>query len=80
MDLVVTGGVPGNQIWQGVEVNVSYTANPDGFVGGGARNVTLLITLFSALAILVFVIVMLFKPETSLSQLMKFGIGGGKSR
>lgn len=42
-------------------INVSYTANPDGYVSdSGARAITVLIVLFSALAALVFVIVMLF--------------------
>ena len=43
-------------------ISVSYTADPDGYVSeAGARAITILIVLFSALAILIFVIVMLYK-------------------
>ncbi|KKM90590.1 hypothetical protein LCGC14_1237230 [marine sediment metagenome] len=45
----------------GNEVNVSYTYRADGFVGNGNIAVTQLITLFSALAMVVFAIVMLFQ-------------------
>lgn len=45
----------------GFTVNVSYTYEPSGYVSDtGGRAVTLLITLFAALAILIFVIVSLF--------------------
>jgi len=48
--------------YAGVSVNVSYTYNPDGYVSDpGGRSITLLITLFAALAILIFVIVVLFQ-------------------
>ncbi len=56
-------------------VNVSYEANPDGFVGDVTRNINLLIPLFAALAILVFVIVMLFQPGTSFLELIKGKLG-----
>ncbi len=44
-------------------INVSYDANPDGYVGNttGGVSITNLIVLFSALAILVFVVVVIFK-------------------
>ena len=55
----------------GTTVNVSYTANPDGYISDlGARSITLLITLFAALAILIFVVVVLMK-EGSLGNLIR---------
>lgn len=46
----------------GNTVNVSYTANPDGFISeSGARSITLLIIIFGALAALIFIIVVLIK-------------------
>lgn len=42
-------------------LNISYIGVPKGYVGAQSRAITLLIILFSALAILVFVIVMLIK-------------------
>ncbi len=46
---------------QGTAYNVSYTANPDGYLSEGtSRNVINLVVLFGALAIFVFVIVVLF--------------------
>ena len=55
----------------GSAINATYTFNPDGFVGsGGARSITLLIPIFAALAILVFVIVVAIK-EGSLGELMR---------
>ncbi len=54
----------------GEDVDISYTANPDGYISdAGARSVTLLIGLFAALAILVFVLVVLIK-EGSLGKLV----------
>jgi len=57
-------------------MNATYTYNPDGFIDdGGGRNITNLIPLFSALAILVFVIVVLFK-QGSFSELIGRGRRG----
>lgn len=54
----------------GQPINASYIYNPDGYVSnGGARAITLLIVLFGALAILVYVVVILFK-EGSFSKLL----------
>ncbi len=48
----------------GEDVNISYTANPDGYISNsGGRSITILITLFAALAALVFVIVVMFQNE-----------------
>ncbi len=55
----------------GTNINVSYTANPDGFVGATARGVTLLILIFAALAILIFVIVILFDRNSALFEMVK---------
>lgn len=45
----------------GVEINLSYTAEPDGYArDAGTRSITILITLFAALAALIYVIVVLF--------------------
>ena len=64
--------VQGNTIWFGQNVNVSYTAEPDGFLPSTAdRSIILLVVLFGALATLIFVIVMLLKNDTSFSQLVK---------
>lgn len=44
--------------FEGEEVNVSYTANPDGYISdSGGRSVTKLILIFAALAILIFTVV-----------------------
>ena len=54
----------------GSTVNVSYTANPDGFIPeSGARSITLLIIIFGALAALIFIIVVLIK-EGSFRDIM----------
>lgn len=46
----------------GTDVNLSYDYNPDGYIdNAGGRSVTLLILIISALAIVVFVIVVMFK-------------------
>lgn len=45
----------------GITVNATYTYEPDGFVGGAARNITLLILIFAALAILIFVVIVIMK-------------------
>lgn len=42
-------------------VNVTYTYRADGFVGSGSIAITQLITLFSAFAMVIFAIVMLFQ-------------------
>ncbi len=52
-------------------VNLTYTANPDGYIGGNSRSIYLLVTLFGALAILVFIVVTLLKPGASLEKLMR---------
>jgi len=44
----------------GESVNISYTYRADGFVGAGNIAITRLISLFAALAMVVFAIVMLF--------------------
>lgn len=57
----------------GVEVNVSYTAEPDGYLqNSGARSMASLIVLFAALAALIFVIVVLVK-DGSLGDMMRRG-------
>lgn len=56
--------------YAGTILTLNYTANPDGYVSDvGGRAITKLITLFSALAILIFIIVILFQQET-LSKLI----------
>lgn len=46
----------------GTIVNVSYTYNPDGFISSaGGRSIALLITIISALAILIFAVVTFIK-------------------
>jgi len=46
-------------------VNVSYTANPNGYVSdAGGRSITNLIVIFSALAIMIFAIVVFAKEGT----------------
>ncbi len=46
----------------GTTVNLTYTYNPDGYIGNaGGRSIAALITILSALAIVVFVIVVLFQ-------------------
>ena len=48
----------------GESVNISYIYNPDGYVNTvGGRAITNLIVLFAALAIVVFIIVMMFGSE-----------------
>lgn len=54
----------------GANVNTSYTFRPDGFVGGSAGNIVLLITIFSALAIVTFAIAGLFK-DTGMGDLIQ---------
>ena len=55
----------------GNPVNVSYTFNPDGYVNDtGGRSITRLILIISALAIVVFIVVTLFKTG-ALSKLLK---------
>ena len=54
----------------GETVNVSYTANPDGFLTeSGTRSIVTLVVLFGALAALVFIIVVLI-ARGSFSQIM----------
>ena len=53
----------------GNNVNVSYTYRADGFVGAGNVAITQLIVLFSALAMVVFAIVVLFQGP--LKELLK---------
>ncbi len=54
----------------GASVNVSYTFDPDGYLSNsGARAIALLILIFGALGIMVFVIVVFIK-EGSLGKLM----------
>ena len=49
----------------GTTVNISYTANPDGYLSdSGSRSIANLIPLFSALAILIFLLVVLIKEGT----------------
>ena len=58
-----TAGVKG--YFAGTEVNVSYTYIPDGYLNnGGARSVQALIVIMGAIAILVFVVVVLVKTGT----------------
>lgn len=53
-------------------MNATYTFNPDGFVDdGGARSIITLILIFGALAILIFVVVVLFDPNGSFGRLLK---------
>ncbi len=52
-------------------MNVSYVANPDGFLGGASSNIILLTIILAALAIVIFTIVMLLKNDTSFSRLVK---------
>lgn len=55
----------------GTSVNVSYTYEPDGFISdAGGRAVTILITLFAALAILIFII-SIFIEAGSLGKLIR---------
>lgn len=55
----------------GLTVNVSYVANPDGYLSDlSSRAVASLILIFGALAILIFVIVV-FMKEGSLGKLME---------
>lgn len=52
-------------------INISYTANPNGFLPTAAdRSIMNLVIIFGALAALVFVIVMLFQSE-SMKELLK---------
>ena len=49
----------------GTTVNISYTANPDGYISDlGSRSIANLIPIFSALAILIFLLVVLIKEGT----------------
>ena len=45
----------------GTEVNVTYTSVPDNSVTGSSRAIFLLVIIFGAIAIMVFVVIMLFK-------------------
>ncbi len=59
--------------YAGSEVNISYVYLPEGYVSdSSARAVTRLITIFGALAILIFVIVVLIK-NGSLGELIRRG-------
>ena len=61
-----------NASFAGESVNVSYNYNPEGYVSdSGGRNITLLIPILSALAILVTIIVFLWMG--SLKELIKKG-------
>lgn len=53
------------KIFLGRAVNVSYTANPDGYVGGAAGTINRSTLIFGALGILIFAIVVLLftSPE-----------------
>ncbi len=54
----------------GTTVNLTYSYNPDGFISiAGGRSIALLITIVSALAMVVFVVVVLIK-EGSLGALI----------
>lgn len=59
----------------GRSINISYTAEPNGFVSGGTASITLLIVLFGALGALIFVIVMLFQPGSSTAELIRGKLG-----
>ncbi len=62
-----------DSVWNGVSVNVTYNFNPDGFVSEATtRSVILLIIIFGALAILVFVISILFKFSSLGEMVNKF--------
>ncbi len=50
--------------YSGQLINISYTANPDGFASSTSQPVILLIVIFGALAILVFTIIMFIKEGT----------------
>lgn len=57
----------------GTLMNATYTFNPDGYLSdSGSRSITNLIVLFGALAILVFLVVVLFK-EGSFAELIAKG-------
>ncbi len=58
----------------GSRVNVSYIAEPDGFLPTTAdRSIILIVVLFGALALLVFILIMLLKNNTSFSELVRMG-------
>lgn len=58
----------------GQDINVSYTANPDGYLSSGAtRSINNLNILFGALAILILILVMLIKDGVSFGELVRFG-------
>ncbi len=55
----------------GTDVNVTYEYQPDGYIReSGGRSITLLIVIFSALAVLIFVIVV-FVKEGSMGKLIR---------
>ncbi len=54
-----------NTDFVGQEINVSYIANPDGYISDtGARSITLLIVIFGSLAILITVVAILISEGT----------------
>ena len=58
----------------GQQLNVTYTYEPDGYGNTSeARSITTLILIISALAILMFVVVMIWRQGGSLSQLLTVG-------
>ena len=57
--------------YAGRPVNVSYGYNPDGYVDGSSRTLILLIIIFGALAVLLFVVASLFAPGSSFGQLVR---------
>ncbi len=57
--------------WDSQSVNVTYNYKPDGYLNNsGARSINLLVPIFSALAILVFILVMFIKTG-SLGKLLR---------
>ncbi len=58
------------ELYGGDLINVTYTYEPDGFVGGSTGTITTLITLFGAFAALIFVIVVFIK-DGSMGRLIR---------
>ena len=57
----LTDTVDGN-LYLGLQVNATYTANPDGYLSNaGARSISLVTIIIAALAILIFVIAVFYK-------------------
>lgn len=54
-------------------VNVSYTANPDGFVSGSSSTLLSTVVLFASIGILLFVIVMIFRKDPAMERIMRLG-------